>query len=340
MTAYNQTTNAISHQPGIELTPDPIGHYKHFRRFGPFAQYLEPKGYQPKKYLFGFPYDWSLYYPGVTGIFAQLKTFIEKIKSDTGQKVVLMGYSMGTHVIRLLYTNYTTTKWIQDNIDSFVFLVPALFGCFQPYLKAFEGKLWYLPDTEMTVKTARRMASYHLLMNNYYVSGNFSIIRNASNFIDASEFFEYIEQNKLFDRESIKIAKLVEPSLKEKPVQPPVRTFVVFNNAINTPVALDVSKNYSLIFLPGDGRCQDQGPLYMCNNWLNIKCLNLNSKGPQYGHSPMICTPKVHQEVYNFIYESNNKFPGFAKSIVIFYTLCVLFIFIFLVIIAIRLKPR
>lgn len=251
-----------------------------------------------------------------------------------------MGHSMGTHVIRLLYTNYTTTKWTQDNIDSFVFLGLALFGCFQPYLKAFEGKLWYLPDTEMTVKTARRMASYHLLMNNYYVSGNFSIIRNASNFIDASEFFENIEQNKLFDSESIKIAKLVEPSLKEKPVQPPVLTFVVFNNAIDTPVALDASKNDSLIFRPGDGQCQDQGPLYMCNNWLNIKCLNLNSKGPQYGHSPMICTPKVHQEVYNLIYQSNNELPGFAKSIVIFYTLCVLFIFIFLVIIAIRLKPR
>ena len=38
LTVYNQTANTISHQPGIELTPDPIGNYKHFRRFRPFAE--------------------------------------------------------------------------------------------------------------------------------------------------------------------------------------------------------------------------------------------------------------------------------------------------------------
>ena len=113
---YNPSTNQIEHPPGIDFRPEGWGQMESLYNYADLVKYLVNKGYKKGEDLFGIPYDWVLYYPGTADLFKRLKSFIEEQHSKSGNKVILMGHSMGTHVVRMLL-NYTSDEWFKEHID-------------------------------------------------------------------------------------------------------------------------------------------------------------------------------------------------------------------------------
>jgi pimeloyl-ACP methyl ester carboxylesterase len=94
-----------------------------------FMQALRQRGYELGKDVLGVPYDWRL---GASefakdedsrfgpGLYKRAKALIEKAHADSGQKVHLIGYSMGTPVCAAFLQNYVDQAWKDAHVMDFV----------------------------------------------------------------------------------------------------------------------------------------------------------------------------------------------------------------------------
>lgn len=302
---YNETTKKITHPDGIDFRSEEWGHMDSLYNYVPLVEYLvEKKGYEKGKNLWGIGYDWVLYYPGIPELFDKLKQFIEEVHLNSGQKVILMGHSMGTHVVRLLLTNRTTKEWVQEHIDGIELLAPAFYGCFVSFSMTVYGKFGAIPINPIAAKSARQMPSLHVLWDNYVVFDGHQVFQNVpgrEDGIKPNEVKDYLVSQNRFDKEAQEIFKYVEPSLQEAPIEPPVRSYLLYNSGISTPVAMDASANYSFINISGDAICHSGGPEYVCKHWNNVECFDWKKDDWLYSHSQMMYREGTFEKIYKFI---------------------------------------
>lgn len=302
---YNEETQKITHPDGIEFRSEEWGHMDTLYNYGPLVDYLvNKKGYEKGKNLWGIGYDWVLYYPGTPELFDNLIKFVEQVHSQTGQKVIMMGHSMGTHVVRLLLTNKTTKEWVQKHIDGIELLAPAFFGCFVSFSMTVYGKFGAIPINDIAAASARRMPSLHVLWDNYVVFDGHPVFQNVPNKpegIRPNEVKDYLISQNRFDDQAQKIFKYVEPSLQEAPIEPPVRMYLLYNSGISTPISMDASNNYAFINKSGDAICHSGGPEYVCKHWKNIKCFDWKKDDWAYSHSQMMYRDGTFEKIYEFI---------------------------------------
>lgn len=347
---YNDTTHKVTHPDGIDFRSEEWGHMDTLYNYGPLVEYLvEKKGYEKGKNLWGIGYDWVLYYPGTPELFDRLIQFVEQVHSQTGQKVIIMGHSMGTHVVRLLLTNKTTKEWVQEHVDGIELLAPAFFGCFVSFSMTVYGKFGAIPINDIAAVSARRMPSLHVLWDNYVVFDGHPVFKNVPNKpegIKANEVKDYLVSQNVFDEEAQEIFKQVEPSLQEAPIEPPVRMYLLYNSGISTPVSMDASKNNSFINESGDAICHSGGPDYVCKHWKNIKCFDWKKDDWLYSHSQMMYREGTFERIYEFIGNSddddnnNNQKDYDYKWVIIGCVLSGVFIIVLVIVIIVIIQKR
>ena len=296
---YNNKTRIVEHLPGIKVESAAFGDVSTIPSYNTLISRLIKEGYVPNKTLFGCPYDWTLYYSGLPFFFDELKRNIEDATKSLGEKAILVGHSMGAHVVRLLLHNYTESSWAEKYVDKIIFNAPAFYGCSDLYKTALEGDIEGKTQSEMFAKAIRQMPSVLALFENYNIIKDKYIFVPEN--ITPSQVKDFLYNRYILDERSLVIFKTIEDSLIEEPFEPPVQTLLFYNSGQQTPVAFN-STNYDIIYGPGDGSCQSDIIDVLCEKWSRkTKCIDWKSSNPNFGHIPMLSEPSEIEMILGFI---------------------------------------
>lgn len=304
---YDNETGKLYHPDGIKMELPEFGSIDTMATYEKFAEYLSTKGYELGKNMFGAPYDWMLYLAGLKDTFMpQLKELIEKAVKDNNEKAVLIGHSMGTHVIRYLTTHHVTQEWINKHIYKTVLLAPAFLGCFGCFNQLYTGALGGWETTSAVQrKSVRQMPSLHILMDNYVAfeeKRTFTGLSQYPDGISPSQTAKYLHEIGVFDDEALEIFKLSEADLSETPREVPVSSLIVYNSAVGTADHYE-GDDRKLVYASGDNTCQIGGPAYACSHWNSVKCIDKNSTQAEWGHGQLPRQTELHELVWEFMNE-------------------------------------
>ncbi|OHT03754.1 hypothetical protein TRFO_06597 [Tritrichomonas foetus] len=296
--------------PEVVLELNEFGDISSIPAFQILAPYLEEKGYTRMKDLFGVPYNWITYPSGTPELFPMLKEKIEKIVEENGEKAVLLGHSMGTHVVRTFINDFSSREWVRKYIDGLVFNAPAFYGCFVPFSYTVTGRFSSLKYTDYVAEISRKMPSIQVMYNNYHAFKDTVVFANTkSGNITSSNVQNYLIENGYISDEGQKLFKLIEKSLKEDPVEPPVRSLILYNSGIPTLVGYEGENLEKEIYGGGDTACHAGGPQYVCSKWKKAECVDWNINSGEYSHSPMLSRPEALDRIFQFINESGSVEP-------------------------------
>lgn len=118
-----------------------------YRYFHTLCQYMYRHGYQDHKNLFGFPYDFRLVLDPVYrhNMFENMKLMIESAAMrNGGQKVVLVGHSLGAVMTKWFFTTHVTQEWVDMYIHQFI-CISAPFGGAMFAMRAVVSGDYYVP---------------------------------------------------------------------------------------------------------------------------------------------------------------------------------------------------
>lgn len=145
---------------GIEGIQDVVGDFEllskpyqdalhnifNYRYFYDVNQVLLEKGYVAGEDLIGFPWDFRLILdPVIRGhVFSLLYHKIESVVAEKGEKVMLMGHSLGGVLIKWFLDGYATREWYEDHVERLV-LVNVPFGGTPSAVKALFIGDYFVP---------------------------------------------------------------------------------------------------------------------------------------------------------------------------------------------------
>lgn len=304
-TVYNSENNSISSPQGIQIETDSIGNVTSLVSYSRVVGRLISEGYTVNKTLFGVPYDWVHYYPGTPTLFTDIINHIENIFNKTGEKAILFGHSLGSHVIRLLFSNYTDSKWIEKHIDRVILNAPAFYGCFDLVERVINGILDNEKEIDQSVAfSIRHMPSAFALFENYNIFENKFVFSNFDgdqlSGVHPKDVHTYLRKINLFDDASMQIFSLIQPSLIQKPFEFPVPTILFYNSGLPSPVSFN-GTTLERISGKGDGFCQSDIIETLCSQWKHTKCVNWNSDDTKFGHVQMLSSKEEINMISKFI---------------------------------------
>lgn len=177
-TVYDKATGIFQHPDGVIIETDPIQKVDQIK-------FLE--GYNNSYIL---PYDWTLYYPGTNDKFLTLKNAIEQNYTATNEKVILVGYSMGTSFIHYFTTEYNTKEWVQKYVDGILFIAPGIGGTFTTIIFVATQKVFMVSG-----KAALHMPSQWALFPNFPLYKK--CIQDGDTFIDCENAYDEMKKHGL-----------------------------------------------------------------------------------------------------------------------------------------------
>ena len=150
------------------------------------------------------------------------------------------------------------------------------------------------------------MPGLHIMTPNHAIYGDIPIIHNWHQDYDqdnATQVVPWLRSLNKMDDESVEIYKAFIEKFQKVPVpEPPVPSFILYNDGIGTNVRyihyLRQNRIVSKIPHPGDGTVTSEGPEYACGNWKSAKCLNLHDGSSHLG---MLSQEKVVNAVFDFV---------------------------------------
>ena len=248
-----------------------------------------------------------MYPVGTPELFSQLQARVEKAYKESRKKVVLLGHSYGTHVIRQFITKAMTEEWVKEHIDGVIFSAPAFVGCYGPFDFFVKGQFSSVPITEYNTLVTRKLPSIHAMFPNYVAYKDQVIFSNVSKFgnVKAPQLRNFFVENGFLSEDGNKIFNLVEESLKEEPKQPPVRSLVLYNSGKEAIVGY-ANDDFEPVYGPGDGICKSSGPEYACNNWNDIECVDWKETGDEWNHDNMLHRIQEIDKIYDFLRVNDN----------------------------------
>ncbi|OHT10020.1 hypothetical protein TRFO_20936 [Tritrichomonas foetus] len=327
-TYFNNESKKVESLPGIKIETAPYGDVDTLPSYSGVVERLLSEGYELNKTLFGFPYNWILYYSGIPEIFEDLKNRIEEATEQTGEKLILFGHSMGSHVVRMLINNHVDQNWVQKHIDRIVYNAPAFYGCSDLIRNVLTGTLEDDNYYEGLAKAIRQMPSVFLLFENYNIikdkpvfynkinqaqlyaeniNNKFTSMKdNENTIVNPRNVVEFLHERGFLNEESLRVFETVESSLKDdKIVEPPVPTILFYNSGLPTPVYFN-STTYEIIKGEGDGFCQSDILDVVCGKWKNTKCIDWKKNDENFGHIPMLKSKEELDMIIDF-FEQKNK---------------------------------
>lgn len=308
----NPTTGKVEQLPGIITDSSPIGDPSILSStFSSITTQAKNIGYVENETIFSVGYNYYLHPITSDPVYDKLKEKIEELYNKNQEKSILISFSQGSSFISLFLSNYSTKEWCEKFIDSTIFISPAFAGL-PLFSQLYEQEVSPYKSTDEFKKTIMRMPGLHMMLPNYVVFENFTVIYNLYKDFDqhnASFSFEFLKSQGKVDDESEEIFKAnVEKFLKNPIPEPPVPSLIIYNDNLKMNVSYSIYQHQNKIVKsiyqdPGDGSVTSEGAQYACGHWKNAKCLNLMDSS---NHMKTLTDSKTIQAVLEFI-QSDNK---------------------------------
>ena len=304
----NESTGKVEQLPGIVTDSSPIGDAAELSAtFESIISKAKAKGYTSNQNLFSVGYNYYLHPVTSFDVYDKLKAKIEEVYANTKEKAVIVSFSQGTSFASIFLSNYSTSEWVKQYIDSVVFIAPAFAG-WPLFSQLMSQTLSPLPNSDEMKKTIMKMPGLHIMMPNYEVFKHRTVIYNLYKDFDqhnASYAFEFLKSQNKADDESEQIFKAYVEKFLQAPIpEPPVPSLIVYNDAITQTVTYSVyqhqnKKVVSLYGAPGDNTVTSDGAEYACGHWKSVKCKNLHEGG--VNHNTILGNSRTISEVFSFI---------------------------------------
>lgn len=295
MTAYYDTKEKkVTTSPGVKVVSDNFGNYTSLLNFEKVVEHALSLGYTPYKDLFGIGYNFMLYPFGADDTFEAIKVNAEKVKKDTGEKIVFISHSQGTHLVNQFLTSYVKPEWVNEYIDSAIFVAPAWAGVGN-YRRLINGDYGEFLTTENMKKAILKMPGQLILLPNYKAFKDKPVIYNYPEYGQNSmaRDIQNFLRNYLgiLNQDNSKIFEEVEKFLNKPIEEPPVRSYIIYNSGITTGIAYMVDRYTNELKIqlgPGDGDYSPEGAEFACENWKNATCVNWYLNKQTYNHANML----------------------------------------------------
>ena len=297
-TVYDETTGKLAHPDGVTIETDPI----------------KKSDFEHEKFLEGYensyvvPYDWTLYFPGTQQVFADLKYAIEQNYSSTNEKVILVGYSMGTNFMRYFTTEYNTKEWTQKYVDGILFIAPGIAGTFTSIIFVATENVFMISGP-----AALHMPSQWAMFPSFPLYKK--CIEKVDSFIDCENVYDEMKKNGYSDNVTDAVYNSVVSYLSKDVTDPGVRTgFIMNSGLVGTCGAKSVNGNFEQVHCPADGSLETRGAKYACSNWKDVQCYDYMKNDETYNHLGLGDQPYTRELVMKFIknepFEKKKWFSG------------------------------
>lgn len=314
MAFLDEENSKITYSPGLIIESSHFGDYEKLRSVRSIISRAYELNYTHYKDLWSVGYNFMMHPLMSDQVYIQLKSHIEKYYEETGMKSIIAGHSQGTSFMYIFIMHYVSKEWAQKYIDGVIFLAPAFAG-WGTYWRLLEGKFSYqMPDNLTEFHTSvSRMPGLHIMLPNEYIFGNKTVIRNFPNkgdMANATFASELLKKMNRMDDTAFKIFKMTEKYRKTPLMEPPVRSLVLYNDNVSTPILYDydqVNNNVTKVFGPGDRVVSDDGPKFVCSNWSNVKCVNFHN---DFDHAKMLHEKQLIDIIFDFIQQKDDLRVG------------------------------
>jgi len=272
---------------------------------------LKSHGYTVKKDLFGAPFDWRIAVVGIEkNYYPRLKALIEKASSlNNGQRVTMVGFSMGSLVIQRFLTVFVTQEWKDRFIKKVIYLAPAVAGSAASVEVMWSKKLDFMTQLESPSisDTIEASPSVHVLFPNHVAYGDIEIIRTPSGqkltAKDVPQFM--INQGKIKGDNMAMMRKSTE-IISQRLEEINVPLYILYNSGIRTQFGLVFRENFNdppnRTRTPGDGTVPSVGIEWICKNWkmdYPLVCQDFHSSDHSFRHGEMANNPYIQDLLYN-----------------------------------------
>ena len=331
---FDEKSDTITSQPNIDIhTHDfggvdgiskvmSLGSIKLIESFSGMVDYLTEKGYEVRKNLFGAPFDWRLGIAGLnkTSFFDDYRKLIEECyQKNENQRVVLLGYSLGSYVISHFLGNLMTEEWKEKYIEKIIFLAPALAGSGETLPVAWDRNFPLVPfiTNDIIENCIEHMPVVHTLFPNHVVFENDKvIITPEKEVITPDKLPQFlVDQGKIQGDAEKMLWKSVEFS-KLAPADPGVDIKVIYNSAIDTSFTLNFENGYdddpTVEMVPGDGTVPAKGPEWIISHWNKnkkyiLESFNLDRNDDDFDHMGIGSNDYVNELIFNYTNSPSSK---------------------------------
>ena len=276
-----------------------------------FANNLEAQGYKRDDDLFMEAYDWRLAPLAITPFYEQLKAKIENVSQAKGQKVGLLGYSLGSHVINYFINHYIKDEeWVTDHISKIALMAPAFAGnqaAFASFLSPadFLGQ-FHVNNTDLVKNFVKMLVSAHILLPNSNYAEEMFILPGGIK-ANATMMETIIKQLNLLDDDQMRVFHMTQ-KIQTQPFEHwMVPTFLYYNSGIDSTInGFNLTEGFSMINGPGDGTVPSKPLQKLIEQWKKDQPDLTESKDAQssdqslFSHGAFQDNAQVALEFFNY----------------------------------------
>ncbi|KAK8871332.1 hypothetical protein M9Y10_007052 [Tritrichomonas musculus] len=272
--------------------------------FGSLIKFFVKNGYELGKNLFASPYDWRLAPLFVDDFWIKFRNQIENAYHlSNGQKVTLLGYSMGCFMIqqflaseKLLKQNkdkmingrkvYTAIKdenatisqeWIDKYIEKVVFLAPSLSGTLKVYdsmQRRFSPLVPFLRTKSVADMTTSTHGIYSHWPNLEVFKGLYLVRAPDGKNYTVEQLRDLVYNYSNISTEFVPIMDISIDLQRNAPIDigEKIPLAIIYNSKIPTTSFLDYKNGWNhdpirILNGKGDGTIPSRGIKYICDNW-------------------------------------------------------------------------
>lgn len=310
---YNQTTNQAQSYPGIDFQVhdfggiDGITHLDKFvgnisliPYYSKLVTCFQEKGYVTGETLFGAPYDWRFGMAGQHTLYPKLKDLVETAYAkNEGEKVCLIGHSLGGFIAHEFLTKQTTQEWRDKYIAKAVYVAPSFGGAGEAvkfaWLREFQYSILHLSG-EYIGNMIESAGAVHIHFPNFMLFDEEPVIYGPDDSVYyAKDLPQLFYDHGKIAGDNINLFKLNQPYLSKIPEPPNVRTYIMYNSGIPTENGYRIKDKWDGELEPVVGRGDTTLNYIPIRRWCDmnnnnpfLECNDINNSDTSTSHFGMI----------------------------------------------------
>jgi lecithin-cholesterol acyltransferase len=313
---WNPKKERLVQPPHVNIRPPSIGDVESvlsvdtlfnnihaFPTFRILANRLVEAGYEKNKTLFGIGYDWRFGLWQGNEFWCNVRTFIERIVEETGEKAVLAGHSMGGYFCHYFLSNETTAEWRSRYIDSTIMIAPSLGGCGGTVRAVWRKRLPFLSILGPFEEIVNTFAALLMHMPNAELYANTTLyVHTDGRKFTGAQIWELFDEFELLSADGRAVLQHLSPFFETMPRQLDVPAAFFYNSGMRTVLGIDASNGTDRwIHGPGDRVVNSDGVIHFCKTWKNVTCYDMNTRWPSGDHLVMLWTRRLSDFVLKWV---------------------------------------